>query len=71
MAAPTLHPRMGPCLFTELCDSRPRFTGDPLPAFVPAGMWYWMHSPGCQGGLYRAMSAGPRLFIRRQAKVAA
>lgn len=57
--APHLFGRMLPGLFS--CDlkigQRERFPGDPWPHFPASPSWHWMHSTGCDAGLFRSRPA--------------
>jgi hypothetical protein len=53
--APHLAGRMLPGLFTYLGIGKvERFPGDPFAQQEPWAAWFWMHTTGCEGGLYRA-----------------
>lgn len=62
--APHLAGRMLPGIFTDYVGRRARFPGDPWPSLIPGPCQYWMHSTGCDAGLFWS---GPRHIVRKSA----
>lgn len=62
-ALPHLQGRMLPGLFSAMpFAKKPRFPGDPWPSFAHSPTWFWMHSTGCEAGLYRARPVTRQAF---------